>query len=112
MSRRAPGRAHARLTGVPSKAFSPRMPSDTSSVMVLPIRFGAGVEQRLHRPGVPVGIGRPVRPVMVAAAGRQAGDVEQILGGKGETAQRPPCRARDAHARAWNEGADIDRHDR
>jgi hypothetical protein len=27
----------AGLTGVPSKAFSPRMPSETSSVMVLPI---------------------------------------------------------------------------
>jgi hypothetical protein len=27
------------FNGVPSKAFSPRMPSETSSVMVLPISF-------------------------------------------------------------------------
>ena len=45
---------------------------------------GAGVEQRLHRPGM-LRRDRPAgRPVVVAAAGRHARHVEQVLGGEGE----------------------------
>jgi hypothetical protein len=46
--------------GVPSKAFSPRMPSDTSSVMVLPIRVAPASSRVCTAQAWLLGIGRPV----------------------------------------------------
>ena len=48
------------FTGVPSKAFSPRMPSETSSVMVLPIRVAPASSSVWTAQECRVGIGRPV----------------------------------------------------
>ena len=64
---------------------------------------GAGVEQRLHRPGMPRRHRPAGRPVVVAAAGRHAGHVEQVLGGEGEAVRagrrRGPRCARAGPAR-------------
>src|SRR6185295_18520989 len=45
------------LSGVPSKAFSPRMPSETSSVIVLPIRVAPASRRRCTAQACRVGIG-------------------------------------------------------
>src|SRR5205823_9756263 len=67
-------------------------------------------EQRLHSPRV-LRWHRPAdRPVVIAAAGRYAGDIEQVLGGKGEPAQRPASPALDPHAGAGHEGAEVFGH--
>ena len=95
------------LTGVPSKAFSPRMPSETSSVIGLADQGGAGIEQRLHGPGMPRRHRSAGRPVGIAAAGRRASHVEQVLGREGETGKRPAGAALDTHTRPRYEGADI-----
>ena len=46
--------------GVPSKAFSPRMPSETSSVMVLPISVAPASSSVCTAHECCAGIGRPV----------------------------------------------------
>src|SRR5471032_1285603 len=48
------------FTGVPSKAFSPRMPSETSSVMVLPISVAPPSSSVCTAKECCAGIGRPV----------------------------------------------------
>jgi hypothetical protein len=50
---------------------------------------GAGIEQRLNGPCVLVGHRMPARPVMIAASRRLACDIEEVLGGEGETRERP-----------------------
>ena len=50
----------ATLRGVPSKAFSPRMPSETSSVIVLPIRVAPASSKVCTAQACCVGVGRPV----------------------------------------------------
>ena len=47
----------------------------------------AGIEQRLHRPGMPCRHRMRARPVVIAAAGRMAGDIEQVLRREGEATQ-------------------------
>src|SRR5262249_48198859 len=71
---------------------------------------GAGVEQGLHGPGMTLWNWPAGRPVVVAAAGRNAGYVEQILGREGQAGERPARPAVDPHARAGDEGADLLRH--
>ena len=89
--RRARGPGARGLSGVPSKAFSPRMPSETSSVIVLPIRVAPASSRRLHRPGVtrrhrvPAG-----RPVVIAAAGRMPATSNRSLAAKVRPASGPP----------------------
>ena len=95
------------LSGVPSNGFSPRMPSETSSVIVLPISVGAGVEQRLHRPGMPLRHRVLARPIGVAAAGRMAGDIEQVLGREGQAGERSACAPGDAHPRPGHESVEA-----
>jgi hypothetical protein len=66
----------------------------------------AGIEQRLHRPGVARRHRVRARPVVVAAAGGVARDVEQIFRREGETVQRAMRRTLDGDARSGDKGVD------
>ncbi len=64
----------------------------------------AGVEQALHGPGVARRDGMRPAPVRVAAAGRVAGHVEQILGRERQAGERAARSAGDTQHRAGHEG--------
>ena len=110
-SRPARGPARATLTGVPSKAFSPRMPSETSSVMVLPISVAPASSSvctaqaclRRAPAGRSASRGCRRRSATPATSNRS-------LAAKVRPAQRPAGAALDAHPRARHEGADIVGH--
>jgi len=53
-----------------------------------------------------------IAPNRVAAAGRVSGDVEQILGRKGQTGERPVLISFDAQPRTGNKRIDVVRHDK
>ena len=67
----------------------------------------AGVEQGLYRPGMPLRNRVRAHPIGVAAAGRTAGDIEQILGREGQPGERPAGAALDAKPLPRDEGADV-----
>ena len=64
----------------------------------------ARFQQCFDGPGVAVGRGIRARPVRVAAAGRQAGHIEQVLGREGQPFERPAGAALDPDLAARNEG--------
>src|SRR3954465_15123447 len=70
-------------------------------------QLGAGVEQRLHRPGVSFRNWMGPGPIRVAAAGRTAGDIEQILGREGQAGKRPAGAPGDPEPLARDKGAEI-----
>src|SRR5205814_278980 len=70
-------------------------------------QIGAGIEQSLHGPGVAFRNRIGARPIRVAAAGRMAGDVEQILRRKGQAGERAAGAALDAKPLPRDKGADI-----
>src|SRR5438270_5753556 len=70
-------------------------------------QIGAGIEQSLHGPGVAFGNRVGARPIRVAAAGRMASDIEQILRRKGQSGERAAGAALDAKFLPRDKGADI-----
>ena len=64
----------------------------------------AGVEQALHRPGVPRRNRVLPRPVRVPAAGRMPRDVEEVLGRERQAGERAAGGAGDPYRRAGDEG--------
>jgi hypothetical protein len=85
------------------------MPSETSSVMVLPISVAPASSSVWTAQQCGLGSAGG-RPVVVAAAGRHARHVEQVLDGEGEARQRPAGAALDPHPRPRHEGADLVGH--
>ena len=67
----------------------------------------AGVEQGLHRPGMPLRHLVGARPVGVAAAGRIPCDIEQILAGKGQTGELSARSPLDMYARTGHKSIDV-----
>ena len=65
----------------------------------------AGVEQALDRPGMARRDRMLSRPVRVAAAGRVAGDVEEILGGERQPGERAAGSSGDSHRWPGDEGS-------
>src|SRR5437588_11154852 len=75
-------------------------------------QLGAGVEQGLHRPGMPGRDRVAARPIRVAAAGRTTGDIEQVLGREAEAREGPARFSLDAKLLTRDEGTDLVGHDR
>ena len=84
------------FTGVPSNGFSPSMPSETSSVIVLPISSAPASSSVCTAQACRCRNRMGPGPIRVAAAGRTAGDIEQILGREGQAGKRPAGAPGDA----------------
>ncbi len=110
---RARGRAArhpARRTNVDRRAVKRVLADDAERNLVgdgLADQGCPGIEQPLHRPGMPRRDRVVFRPVGIAAPGRMAGDIEQILSRKGEPGKRPARPAVDVDARTGNESVDV-----
>ena len=108
-SRTTSRRARGRAPRVERRAVERVLAEDAERHLVgdrLADQRGPGVEQRLHGPGVPRGHRMVPRPVRIAAAGRMARDVEEVLRGEGEAGQRTVRPALgNAHGGTGDEGA-------
>src|SRR5215475_9300520 len=72
----------------------------------------AGIEQPLYRPGVSARHRVGARPVRIAATGRMASDIEQILGCECQPRERTAGATLDTKALLRHEGAEIFCHHR